>query len=229
MTTDPPPALPPAADPQRPGVDSPPGSGGRRRRRHAGRLYVVPALAVLALVAAACSSHTTASTPSSAPAAAHHSTSGHRSSGIVGTVSAVSASSLVVDVHGTTRTLTLTPTTTYRQGHQRVAAADLAPGERVRVRTAANSTAKVVLLLPATATGTVVALQAQGFTLHTAKGATLTVTTTSSTAYRAGTHTVTAPAIQPGDKVRIHGQPGPNATFAATKVTIAPAAAGSSG
>ncbi len=228
MTTDPPPPHA-AADPQGPGAGRPRGSGDRRRRRHAGRLYVVPALAVLALVAAACSSHTTTSTPSSAPAAAHHGTSGHRSSGIVGTIATVSASSLVVDVHGTTRTLALTPTTTYRQGHQRVAASALAPGERVRVRTTANTTAKVVLLLPATATGTVTALEAQGFTLHTPKGATLTVTTTSSTTYRQGTHTVTAPALQPGDTVRIHGQPGPNTTFTATKVTIAPAAAGSSG
>ncbi|MDA8357648.1 MAG: DUF5666 domain-containing protein [Actinomycetota bacterium] len=227
MTTDPPP-LTPAADPQGPSAGRPPGSGDRRTRRHVGRLYVVPALAVLALVAAACSSHTTTSTPSSAPAAAHHGTSGHRSSGIVGTITTVSASSLVIDVHGTTRTLALTPATTYRQGRQRVAASDLASGERVRVRTTANSTAKVVLLLPATATGTVVSLQAGGFTLHTSKGATLTVTTTSSTTYREGTHTVTAPAFQPGEKLHIHGQPGPNGTFTATKVTIVPTA-GSAG
>jgi hypothetical protein len=189
---------------------------------------------VVALVAAACSSHTTASAPSAAPPAAHHRTAhhhaaGHRGTGIVGTVTAVSTSSLGVDVRGVTHAVALTPTTSYRQGHQRVAAAALAPGERVHVRIAANGTAKVVLLLPASVTGTVVAVQTQGFTLHTHKGATLTVTTTSSTTYRQGTHTVTAPALQPGDTVRIHGQPGPNTTFTATKVTIAPAAAGSSG
>ena len=225
MTTRLAPALDPAADARRPSADGAPGSRERRRERHAARLSVLPALAVVALVAAACSSPAATSSPSSAPPAAHHRTSHHRSTGVIGTITTVSASSLTIDVHGTTRTLTLAPTTTYRQGHQRVAVSDLAPGQRVRVRTAASGTVKVVLVLPASATGTIVALQAQGFTLHTPKGATLTVTTTSSTTYRERGHAVTAPTLQPGEKLHVHGQPGPSGTFTATRVTIAPAAA----
>lgn len=236
MRTRPAPDLQLSADRGRASAAGDPASGERRARgarRRSHRLRALPALVVVALVAAACSSHTTTSAPSTAPPAAHHRTghhhaAGHHRTGIVGTVTAVSTSSLGVDVRGATRTVALTPTTSYRQGGQPVAAAALAPGERVHVRTAANGTAKVVLLLPASSTGTVVAVQAQGFTLHTPKGATLTVTTTSSTTYREGTRTVTAPALQQGDKLRIHGQPGPSGSFTATKVTIVPAA-GSAG
>jgi hypothetical protein len=148
----------------------------------------------------------------------------HRGAGIVGKVTTISASSLALDVRGTTRTVALTPATRFRQGHHNIAASTLVPGERVRVRTATNGSAAVVTVLPATVTGTIVALDTHGFTLHTAGGATLTVTSTPSATYRDGTTTVTASTLKPGQKLHIQGQPGPNGTFTASRITIVPAA-----
>lgn len=192
----------------------------RRLRRHLGRLRVLPALVGVAVVAAACSSPAATSTPTTTPSPPHN-RDHHRGTGIVGKVVAVSASSLAVDVRAATRTITLTPTTRYRQGPQDVAASTLTPGARVRVRTAANGSAAVVAILPATASGTIVALDTHGFTLHTSHGTTLAVTLEASTTYHDGTRTMTGIALEPGQKLHIQGQPGPNGSFTATKITIA--------
>ena len=217
------PDIPPHPDQDRSLPAGSPASVDRRARRlrcHLARLRVLPALAAVPLIAAACSSPAATSTSSSTAPAAHHA-GHHRGAGVVGKVTTISASSLAVDVRGTTRTVTLTPATRYRQGHQDVAASALSPGERVRIRTAANGNATVVAILPATATGTIIALDTHGFTLHTAHGTTLTVTATASATYRDGTHTVTASALKPGQKLHIQGQPGPNGSFTATKITVA--------
>lgn len=198
----------------------------RRLRRHLARLRVLPALAAVPVIAAACSSPAATSTPSPTAPAPHHA-GHHRGAGIVGKVTTISASSLTLDVRGTTRRITLTPPTRYRQGHRNVTASAIIPGERVRVRTAANGNATVVAVLPATATGTIIALDAHGFTLHTSYGSTLTVTATASATYRDGAHTVTASALEPGQKLHIQGQLGPNGSFSATKITVA--TSGSSG
>lgn len=206
-----------------------PASGGRRARRlrrHLARLRVLPALVAVPVIAAACSSPAATSTPSPTAPAPHHA-GHHRAAGIVGKVTHISASSLAVDVRGSTHTVTLTPATRYRQGHQDVAASAVSPGERVRVRTTANGNATVVAILPATATGTIIALDAHGFTLHTSHGTTLSVTVTSSATYRDGATTVTASALKPGQKLHIQGQPGPNGSFTATKITVT--GSGSSG
>ena len=209
------PDLAPAADPERSTPSATPRSGHRRATY---RLRLLSALAALAAGAAACSSHNTTATPiPSAPA--HH--SGHRrGAGIVGKVTSIATSTLSIDVHGTTRHVTLTPHTSYHTGHQVVAESALSTGERVRVLTAANGDATAVAILPATATGTVVALDPHGFTLRTAHGTTLTVIATASATYRNGTHPATSSVLAPGQELHIQGRPGPNATFTATRISI---------
>lgn len=223
------PDIPPHPDHGHPMPAGTPASGERRPRRlrrQLARLRVLPALAAVAVIAAACSSTAATSTPNSTVPVPHHG-GHHRGAGIVGKVTTISASSLVVDVRGTTRTVALTPATRYRQGHQDVTASALSPGEHVRVRTAANGNATVVTILPATVTGTIIALDSHGFTLHTPHGTTLTVTATASATYRDGSTTVTASFLKPGQKLHMQGQPGPNGSFTATKITVT--ASGSSG
>ena len=197
-----------------------------RLRRQLARLRVLPALAAVAVIAAACSSTAATTAPNSTAPSPHHA-GHHRRGGIVGKVTTISASSLVVDVRGTTRTVALTPATRYRQGHHEVTASALSPGEHVRVRITANGNATIVAILPATVIGTIIALDSHGFTLHTPHGTTLSVTATASATYRDGATTVTASFLKPGQKLHIQGQPGPNGSFTATRITVA--ASGSSG
>jgi hypothetical protein len=203
---------------RRQGADGEPRPRGRTLRRSGPRrISALACTAAVALLTAACSSSAATSSTTRPPA---HPTSHHHVVGVTGKIHSVSSSALVIDVHRTPKTVTLTSNTTYRQGRHTIGISALTPGEKVRVRFSSGSTAKTVTVLPASLSGVVTATAAQGFTLRGAHGTNRQVATSSSTTYRQGSKTVTAGALKDGERVRVQGQPGPSASFAATKVIV---------
>ncbi len=163
------------------------------------------ALGGIALLAAACSSGTT-----TAPAPSAHSKS-HKQHGraATGVVSALSPGSLTLETKGAGVSIVLGTATKYREAGHSVTESALATGEHVHVRLEAHAstpTARVVLILPPTFSGTVSGLGSGGFTLSGAGGATRSVTTTSATKYRSGKTVLAASALHDGEHVRVTGQ-----------------------
>lgn len=187
------------------------------RKSGPGRIPLVASTAAVAFLTAACSSSAATSSPTSTtpPPTSHR-----HHVGVTGKIHSVSSSALIIDVHGKPETVTLTSTTTYRQGHHSIAISALTPGEKVAVRFSTASTAKTVTVLPASLSGIVTATTAHGFTLRSAHGTTTQIATSKTTTYRQRSKTVTAGALKNGEQVRVQGQPEPTGTFAATKVIV---------
>ena len=202
----------------RQGVDAKPRPEGLAARKSgSARIPLAASIAAVALLSAACSSSGTASSPTSTtarPASHHHHI------GVTGKIHSVSTSALAIDSHGKSETVTLTPATTYRQGHHSIGVSALTPGEKVAVRFSSGSIAKSVTVLAASLSGVVTATAAHGFTLRRAHGTIIQIATSPATTYRQGSKTVTASALKDGERVRVQGRPGPSASFAATKVIV---------
>ncbi len=198
------------------------------------RFVAVATLVVgFGVLAAACSSSASSSSAQPAATAHHHGHRrhhGHHRVGIVGTVSSVNSTTLVLDVKGTIHTIALTSSTTYKQSGHSVSASSLNSGMRVRVllvHSARSSTsqpstptARAVVLLPERLTGTVSSINPTGFSLHTPSGATDSVTTTPATTYREGGKTVTSSAITAGARVLVLVSGSSGTTFTASEVLI---------
>ena len=117
---------------RRQGADGEPRPRGRTLRRSGPRrISALACTAAVALLTAACSSSAATSSTTRPPA---HPTSHHHVVGVTGKIHSVSSSALVIDVHRTPKTVTLTSNTTYRQGSKTVTAGALKDGERVRVQ-----------------------------------------------------------------------------------------------
>ncbi len=182
------------------------------------------AFALLAPLLAACSSGSGGSSATTTSLPAHH-VKAHRvgASALVGMVTSLDATTMVVKAHGRSTTVALTASTTYRQGHRRLTASSLRPGARVRISLvpgASTPTAKAVVLLPIVYAGTVSALGRTGFTLRSPSGSTRAITTTSSTTYRQGKASAVASALRVGEKLRVSGELGPGGSLTATRVVI---------
>ncbi len=180
--------------------------------------------ALLAPLLAACSSGSGGSSATTTSLPAHH-VRAHRvgASALVGMVTSLDATTMVVKAHGKSTTVALTPSTAYRQGHQHLTASSLRPGARVRISLvpgASTPTARAVVLLPLVYAGTLAALSRTGFALRSPSGATRAITTTSSTTYRQGKSSAAASALEVGEKVRVSSETGPGGSLTATKVVI---------
>lgn len=72
----------------------------------------------------------------------------------------------------------------------------------------------------ASAGGTVTQVSSAGFTMHTAKGTIISVSTTATTTYKSKHVATTAASLASGDHVRVFGPPVVSGSVTATKVVI---------
>lgn len=181
------------------------------------RLAALGLLAAVPLVAAACSSATPATTTTTS-----HPTVARHAGGLAGTVTSLSGSTLTIMAHGKARTISLTPSTAYHEGHSHLTRAALTLGTHVRISLVAgsSSTAKAVTVIPPTLSGTVTALSSGSITVRLASGASRSVTTSSATVYVEAGKTTNPAALKVGERVRIVAQTPRPTSLSASRVVI---------
>lgn len=140
-------------------------------------------------------------------------------------VTAVTATQLTLDTPGGTKTVALTPATTYHRGRSKAAFTDLKSGEIVRVRLlnrkAAVPVAKSVDIQPAGLAGYVTAINGSSMTVVDPAGFTRTVKTAASTTYRKNGAAGTASEVVVGSFIRAQGSVDPDgSTLDATRIEM---------
>ncbi|MHB1712362.1 MAG: DUF5666 domain-containing protein [Acidimicrobiales bacterium] len=198
------------------------------QQRFTGRKRLAVALVAVALPlgAAACSSSSTPTASTATHTITHTAKTKHKKAGIPGVVTGVTGTSLTVSTHkGGTSTFTLSSTTHYHDNGTTASAASLAIGQHVIVHLMKGSTttAAAVAIVASSVGGTVNQISSTGFTMHTAKGTIITVSTSSTTTYESKHATTTAASLAPGDHVRVFGPPNAAGSITATKVDISKA------
>lgn len=148
------------------------------------------------------------------------------------TITAINGSSVSLKTaDGWTRTITVGTSTTITKGGQTITLSDLSVGDQIHLRETRDSSGTftvtaIDVVVPQEA-GTVSATTADGFTLKTRDGTTVTVTVTSATTYtladRNGSTSASKSDIKAGVEVVVTGTPGSNDTFTAATVRIEPA------
>lgn len=143
---------------------------------------------------------------------------------IDGTVTAVTDAGVTVrQPDGTSKTVTLTASTTYRLGNQAATKAALVDGVRVDIQGAVASdgtfTASAVEIEPASVVGTVKARSADTITVQDRAGTSVVVNVTSSTTYQvAGVGNPTLANVAVGDTIQAQGTMNPDGSLTATLV-----------
>ena len=198
-------------------------SGTSKRRR---RLTLLAVLGATALATTACSSAKSSSPPSQTTPSSVSTTTrnAHGTLAPTGVVTSVSPTALSIHAGSKTSTVAISSATKYKENSANVTLSAVKKGERVRIRletTSATPTAATVLILAPSVTGTITAVDPTGFNLSTPKGTTETVTTSTTTTYRSGSHVASASSLHDGDRVRVTGQAvTPSASITALTVTI---------
>jgi Domain of unknown function (DUF5666) len=141
-----------------------------------------------------------------------------------GTVSSIDASSITVkQPDGTSKTVTLTSSTTYRSGGQVASAGAVVSGARVDIQgqVAADGTftATVVNVAPSAVGGTVSAKSGDTITVRDRAGTSMTVRVTSSTTFQVkGVTNATIADIAVGDAIQAQGTHNADGSITATIV-----------
>lgn len=149
------------------------------------------------------------------------------------TITAIKGSSISLKTaDGWTRTITVGGSTTITKDGKTIAVGDLAVGDQIRFSQTRDSSGTytitaIEVVVPQEA-GTVTATSANGFTIRTRDGTSVTVSVTGNTTYtlddeRGGSTSATQADVKVGVDVVVSGTPGGGNTFAATSVRIEPA------
>lgn len=139
----------------------------------------------------------------------------YANNGFGGYVTAVTATSVTVDLRsGTTTTFTLTPTTTYTEGSAPSTIASLVVGDRVRVKVSSSTatTAAAINIELAELFGKVTAVSGNTITISDPQGFSRTVVVNSSTSYTANGAAGTVADVTVGSKISAEGTIDPNKT-----------------
>jgi hypothetical protein len=136
-------------------------------------------------------------------------------------VTAVTANSLTADTPKGIKTFTLTSTTTYHRGKEKVTEADIKAGQIVRIRTAKDgATARAVAIAPAVITGYVQTASGSTLTVVDRSGLSHPVSTTGAT-YKKNGAAGQASDVTAGVLVRVQGFLGSDgATIDATTIGV---------
>lgn len=128
-------------------------------------------------------------------------------------------------------TVTVSPSTIYKEAGQMVPLAAVRPGERIAVRGTHSGQgtiqARVVRIILSRVAGRITAVNGSSYMLATARGVTHVVVTTSSTTYKArGTAATSASALAVGTRIVARGTLSPDGkTLTATRIVVRPAVA----
>jgi hypothetical protein len=128
----------------------------------------------------------------------------YSNSGVGGYVTAVTATSVTVDLRqGATATFTLTPTTTYSEGPATSTIASLVVGDRVRIQvsSSSSSTATAITIELAELFGKVTAVSGNTITISDPQGFSRTIVVNASTSYTANKTAGTLADVTVGSKV----------------------------
>jgi len=198
---------------------------GRRVALVAGSVGLVAGLGLGVNGLASAASTTPTTPPTGAPGQPGHGPRGDHGPGrgdhgprhgAGGLVTAVTGTQLTVDTPRGTKTVALTPATTYRHGRATATRTDLKVGEIVRVRlvdpAATAAVAKAVEIEPAHVGGFVRAVDGSTLKLVDGSGFTRTIRTSSATTYEKDGAAAQASALTVGSFVRAEGVVDPDGT-----------------